>query len=259
MLANLDEVKRQHLSSYVRWHGIARLGEVDVDTGLNARRPGLRARADKLLIELNRYYPDGERFFLGMSALLYEQMKVPVWARNADEVAYLLNEVLHDELQFLSSKDTAYRISPKGLTYLEGHTALNPTVGFVAMWFDEKIKHVYEEVFSPAISSAGFVSTRIDRHEHNGKIDDEIIATIRRSRFVVADFTGHRGGVYYEAGFAHGLGLPVIFTCRKDQISELHFDVRQFNCILWEDSQLEKFRAQLMNRILATIPGAKPT
>ena len=45
---------------------------------------------------------------------------------------------------------------------------------------------------------------RIDRHEHVNKIDDEIIAEIRRARFVVADFThgdtGGRGSVYYEAG-----------------------------------------------------------
>ena len=39
---------------------------------------------------------------------------------------------------------------------------------------------------------------------------------IRKSKFLIADFTGQRGGVYYEAGFAYGLGLPVIWTCRKD-------------------------------------------
>ncbi len=37
-------------------------------------------------------------------------------------------------------------------------------------------------------------------------------------RFMIADFTGHRGGVYFEAGFAHGLGIPVIWTCREDQL-----------------------------------------
>ena len=35
---------------------------------------------------------------------------------------------------------------------------------------------------------------------------DRIIAQIRASKFVVADFTRNRGGVYYEAGFALGLG-----------------------------------------------------
>jgi nucleoside 2-deoxyribosyltransferase len=61
------------------------------------------------------------------------------------------------------------------------------------------------------------------------------LSEIRRSRFVVADFTGHRGGVYFEAGFAMGLGLPVFWTCRKDGLAGLHFDVRQYNCIDWDD------------------------
>ena len=57
----------------------------------------------------------------------------------------------------------------------------------------------------------------------------------RPSAFLVADFTGHRQNVYFETGFAAGLGLQVIWTCRKDQIKELHFDIRQYNCIDWQD------------------------
>ena len=127
---------------------------------------------------------------------------------------------------------------------------------FVAMWFDASMDDVYEKGFRPAIEAAGYTPLRIDQKpDLIGKIDDEIIAEIRRSRFVVADFThgdgGARGGVYYEAGFAHGLGLPVIFTCRKDKIGETHFDTRQFNHILWENP--EDLREQLTNRIMAAI------
>lgn len=127
---------------------------------------------------------------------------------------------------------------------------------FVAMWFDASMDDVYEKGFMPAIEAAGYTPFRIkEARGLIGKIDDAIIAQIRRSRFVVADFThgdgGARGGVYYEAGFAHGLGLPVIFTCRKDKIGETHFDTRQFNHILWENP--EDLREQLTNRIMAAI------
>ena len=65
------------------------------------------------------------------------------------------------------------------------------------------------------IEDAGYQALRIDKKEDVVKIDDEIISEIRRSRFLVADFTqgndGARGGVYFEAGFALGLGIPVIF------------------------------------------------
>jgi hypothetical protein len=70
--------------------------------------------------------------------------------------------------------------------------------------------------------------------EHINKIGDEIISQIRRSKFLIADFTGHRGGVYFEAGLAMGLGLLVFWTCRRDDLDKLHFDIRsEVQCPLW--------------------------
>ena len=62
-----------------------------------------------------------------------------------------------------------------------------------------------------------------------------------------------RGGVYYEAGFAHGLGLQVIFTCRQDVIDKglIHFDTRQYNHIAWNTP--EELRKRLADRIAGTI------
>lgn len=129
---------------------------------------------------------------------------------------------------------------------------------FVAMWFDDNMANVYEDGIEPGIRDAGFNPLRIDRKDHINKIEDEIIAEIRRSRFVVADFTqgtdGARGGVYYEAGFAHGLGLPVIFTCHEDSLKTLHFDTAHYSHIVWNER--EDLREKLNNRIRSVIgPG----
>ena len=132
---------------------------------------------------------------------------------------------------------------------------INSSQGFVAMWFDESLTEAYEKGIVPGIEDAGYKPLRIDKKEHANKIDDDIIAEIRRSRFVVADFTygdtGHRGGVYYEAGFAHGFNIPVFFTCRKDVMKEIHFDTRQYNHIDWETP--EELRKRLSARISAVI------
>ena len=115
------------------------------------------------------------------------------------------------------------------------------------MWFDVTTGDAWADGLKKGIADAGYEPLRIDAKEHVNKICDEIIAEIRRSRFVVADYTGHRGGVYYEAGFASGLGLTVIPTCRKDEVGNLHFDVRQYNCIDWETP------TELANRLQARI------
>ncbi len=133
--------------------------------------------------------------------------------------------------------------------------AVDSKQAFVAMWFDDSMDEAFEKGIASGIREAGYEPLRIDRKEHNNKIDDEIIAEIRRSRFLVADFTegrtGARGGVYYEAGFAHGLNIPVIFTCRADMIGKVHFDTRQYPHILWNTP--EELRERLAQRVSATI------
>ena len=130
----------------------------------------------------------------------------------------------------------------KGYDHLEElrNVAPDSSQAFVAMWFNESLSEVWEQGIKPAITDSGHEPFRIDQTEDIGKVDDLIIAEIKRSRFVIADFThddGVRGNVYYEAGFAHGLGISVIFTCREDLINEAHFDTRQYNHIVWDTAE----------------------
>jgi nucleoside 2-deoxyribosyltransferase len=161
----------------------------------------------------------------------------------------------------------------QGTFYLSGEGRVQPTVrgwqeldnlkrprtdsaqAFVAMWFNELTSEAYTEGIELAAGATGYRAIRIDKKEHNNKIDDEILAEIRRSRFLIADFTcepkNARGGVYYEAGFAQGLGIPVIWTCKDTSLADLHFDTRQYSHIVWK-APADLF-TQLKNRIVATI------
>jgi nucleoside 2-deoxyribosyltransferase len=72
---------------------------------------------------------------------------------------------------------------------------------------------------------------------------------------LIADCTELRQAVFFEAGYAMGLGLPVIFTCKKGTKIEGCFDTRQYNHIIWENA--EDLQAQLKDRILAVIGKAQ--
>jgi hypothetical protein len=126
---------------------------------------------------------------------------------------------------------------------------------FVAMWFDSSLDKAWKDGFEKSCDAAGgYKALRMDLKEHNQKICDAIIAEIRKSRFLVADFTGHRGGVYFEAGYALGLGIDVILTCREDELEKAHFDTRQYNHVVWKDEK-DLFQ-KLKRRIEATISSA---
>ena len=122
---------------------------------------------------------------------------------------------------------------------------------FVAMWFDSSMSDFYEKGVKLAIEKAGYIPVRIDLQEFNNKICDEIIAEIKRCKFLVSDFSGQRGGVYFEAGYAMGQGKAVIFTVKEDDVKNLHFDTRQYNHIVYASP--EDLCKKLYDRINATI------
>lgn len=124
---------------------------------------------------------------------------------------------------------------------------------FVAMWFTDEMNQVYKAAIQPAIEGAGYEPRQLSFIEHNDDINDRILAEIRGARFVVADFTGNRPGVYLEAGFALGLGRMVIWTVREDCASKLHFDTRNRNHIVWANPG--DLKERLHYRILATVPA----
>lgn len=184
-----------------------------------------------------------------------------------EEVVYLLN-FLRDNgwIDQTTSDDRVYHTRGLigGVVTVAGYnqiaelsTAPDSNKAFVAMWFNPEVQQVFDQGIVPAVEAAGFTPYRVDQDNFLDKIDDQIIAEIRRSRFLIADMThgdkGARGGVYFEAGFALGLGLPVIYTCRSDMFDELHFDTRQYPHLEWANDSIESFRQDLENRIRAVI------
>ncbi len=219
---------------------------------------GFFDQLDRILLYIVRHT---ER--MGRWVSLNLQLDYPIaFAKDSEEFKYMLSVlpgIGYLEFASISEDVFEYRLTPEGLKRVDEIRPRLVGAGkqcFVAMWFDDKLNEVYSFGFEPAIRDAGYDPVRIDKVHHNEKICDRIIAEIRRSRFVVADFTGHRGGVYFEAGFAMGLGLPVIWTCRDDALNKTHFDTRQYNHIEWQASG--DLRQKLYERICATMPLMAP-
>ena len=117
------------------------------------------------------------------------------------------------------------------------------------MSFSPDLKSAWENGIYPALKRAGYRPYRVDAEPHIDRIDAKIVAEIRNSRFLVADVTQQRPGVYFEAGFAIGLGLPVFWLVRKDDLDNVHFDTRQYNHIIWDSE--ENLASQLENFVIA--------
>ena len=123
------------------------------------------------------------------------------------------------------------------------------------MSFAKELFPVWNDGIKPALERADYRAYRVDDDPHIGRIDAKIMTEIKNSRFVVADVTDQRPGVYFEAGYALGLGLPVIWSVRENDLRNVHFDTRQYNHIVWRAA--DDLEQQLYNRVSAVIgrPG----
>lgn len=147
-----------------------------------------------------------------------------------------------------------YELTVKGLQEIERFNKVIPDSVdvFVAMKFGDKfLDKAYQEGMAPAIHDCGFVPLQMAYLEHNNNIMDEMLGCIRRSRFMLADLTYQNQNVYFEAGFAQGLGIPVIYTCHEKSVADIMFDTQHTNQIRWQE--IDELRVKVRNRILATI------
>ena len=244
----LSDRQRANISGWLLENQVFEITTGNIDWLVKIPTPSFHERADKILLALEKGTEfAGQYLNINISWISFG------WCTTADELNEVLGYLESSSRIHKQTKNnkTIYKILPNGWAQLENlkEAGADSKQCFVAMWFDDQMQEIYDESIAEGILDAGYKPHRVDQREYNDKIDDEIIVQIRRSRFVVADFTGHRGGVYYEAGFAKGLGLEVIWTCRKDDMKNLHFDIRQYNCIDWEQDKLEDFRKRLKNRI----------
>jgi hypothetical protein len=246
--------KRYVLQGLARQYTEARLDPLlisvqNVDELLQRATPEFADQLDNILL-----YTKTKSDRLGAWILLKNDVDYPIaYAKDQAEFGYML-DILEKSFGHLERMgDERYRLNYTGWQRVH-QLARKPQVTnqcFVAMSFSSELKSAYIEGIAPGIEATGYKPYRVDQHQHNEKICDHIIAEIRRSRLMVADFTGQKGGVYFEAGFGLGLGLPVIWTCRADDVNSLHFDTRQYNHILWETPA--DLLTKLRDRIRATV------
>lgn len=135
---------------------------------------------------------------------------------------------------------------------------------FMAMKFgDPDLDAFVDDHLRSAVAATGFKLKRLDDDPRAGLIDDRLRVEIRNCRFLIADLSHGNKGAYWEAGYAEGLGKPVIYTCEKVVFDDLrnperpHFDTNHHLTIVWEKGNLQDAADRLKATIRATLEDAK--
>jgi hypothetical protein len=227
-------------------------GAVGLQEAIDSFPNSVADRMDRVLLNLDR-----ETTHLGQTIKIWRTSHPILMSQNDLEMEFTLKTL--QRLEYVdrlgSSTNCQVTLTAKGLKRAadlnRGLFGPLSKTAFVAMSFDKSMDPFWEQGLEPGFKDCGYEPVRVDRREHNGDICDYMIAEIRKSKFMVADFTGQKAGVYFEAGFMMGLGRPVIFTCRADEIEKAHFDTSHYNHVTWDTPA--DLRAKLKARIEATI------
>lgn len=117
---------------------------------------------------------------------------------------------------------------------------IKQTTIFIACAFGyDEIDYLYETEFLAACNSLGYKPIRVDMSEPNQTITELIMDEISRAACILADLTYTRPSVYFEVGYGHGLGVPMILTAREDHYRgiednrRIHFDLEQYKISFW--------------------------
>jgi len=106
---------------------------------------------------------------------------------------------------------------------------------FVVMQFTEEYNALFSEVIRPTCEEFGYTVVRADEFYNSGLIIDDITRSIRECAVVIADITPNNLNVYYEVGFAHGIGKPTILLSDRKR-EKLPFDISGFRTLFYDNT-----------------------
>jgi nucleoside 2-deoxyribosyltransferase len=144
---------------------------------------------------------------------------------------------------------------------------------FMAVQFGSEADTFYQTYSKPAVEALHLKLQDLRQLSKAGKLTSQMEAEIRQSKLVIADVTPvqvkdkdgrdiyqHNANVYWEAGFAQGLGKPVIYMANKRSMeaTKLPFDTASHLHVLYDDTSPEevmKAMRDLQAKIYNTFPN----
>jgi nucleoside 2-deoxyribosyltransferase len=109
------------------------------------------------------------------------------------------------------------------------------------------------------VESVGYKLEVLRDRPAAGLIDNYLRSRLRLCKFVIADLTHANNGAYWEAGFAEGLGKPVIYTCERGvfDVNKTHFDTNHSQTVVWHSDDAQEAHKQLVACIQNTFPDSR--
>ena len=210
--------------------------------------------------QINNFIPwlgDNSRYFGEIIPYHFQEVQAKIGVLNDNSMVQIADSLDKTDPKILKKVNNKCQLTINGWQRYEELKSVvkDSRNAFMAMKFgNSDLEDFYKDQIKPAVKDTGFDLNKPDEKPKAGIIDVRMEVEIRNSRFVIADLTHKNNGVYWEAGFASGLGIPVIYTCQEDEADKLHFDTNHRLFVKWNSRKPEEAKEQLKAAIRATLP-----
>lgn len=117
---------------------------------------------------------------------------------------------------------------------------------FVLMPFEKPFSDIYTYGIKQTCNELNLYCERVDEQIYQERILDRIYNQIEKADIIVADMSTRNVNVFYEVGYAHGIGKNVILLTQKTD--DIPFDLKHHPHIIY-DGQIKDLSNMLKPRL----------
>ncbi|KWX69818.1 hypothetical protein [Paenibacillus jilunlii] len=157
------------------------------------------------------------------------------YSPNLQELVYIIDKLINEQL--LIREGMTFKLTDKGWSEAAasaGGKKLKPCLILTAE--KEELCREWQETLLPKIEQLGYLP-RLLTHDNTQNRDHDTLALIADSRLIIADLTGQSPEVYFAAGYALGLNIPVIWTVNNSAADKLNVHAGTIRPIVWDTSE----------------------
>ncbi|MBP1936073.1 hypothetical protein [Paenibacillus sediminis] len=166
------------------------------------------------------------------------------YSPNLQELVYIIDQLRND--QFIVREGMTFKLTDKGWSEAAaraGGRKLKPCS--VLLGDDHELSAQWSEQVLPRIEQCGYQPILVN-HSNKTNRDNDFTKQISESKLIIADLTSHSPEVYFAAGYALGMNIPVIFTVKRSHLDQV-IPSHQIRPLAWDTA--EELAAMLQQKL----------
>lgn len=164
------------------------------------------------------------------------------YSPNLQELVYIIEKLREEQL--IVRESVTFRLTEQGWSEAAARAGGRKLKScFVLLSDDVDLCAEWSERLLPKLEQCGYQARLFN---HSGTDNTDSMQQISESKLIIADLTNHSPDVYFAAGYALGLNIPVIWTVNRTYADKLFVQTQQIRPIVWDTA--EELAAVLQQR-----------